>query len=75
MILKFCYKTERPEWTFADNITWLTTNKSPLQECDGKLTLEIRLRQNEEELPVLYFTKDDAVYLLNDDGKTIECLN
>ena len=75
MILKFSYKIENPEWTFADNITWLTINKNPVQDKDGKYTIEVRFRQGEEELPPLYFVKEDAVYLLNDDGKTIENLN
>ena len=77
MVLKFSYTNTSKEWTFADKIMWLTTNKQPLQEKDGKLTLQIRFRQlgeSPEEMQ-LYFEKDDAVYLLNDDGKTIECLN
>jgi hypothetical protein len=75
MILKFSSKTDNSEWTFADKITWLTTNKNPLQGKDDNFTLEIRFRQKEEELPAIRFKKEDAVYLLNDEGKTIECLN
>jgi len=75
MILKFSSKTDSSEWTFADNITWITTNKNVLQEKDGNLTLEIRCEQGHEEIPTLFFTKEEAVYLLNDEGKTIECLN
>lgn len=75
MILKFSDKIDSSEWTFADKITWLTINKNPLQSTDDYYTLEVRCRQKEEELPVMYFHKDDAVYLLNDDGKTIENLN
>lgn len=75
MILKYSRTPDNSEWTFADNITWITTNKQPLQEKDGYLTLEVRCEQGHETIPTLYFTKEEAVYLLNDEGKTIECLN
>ena len=75
MILKFSYGDGNLFWTFADKITWITTNKNPLQDKDENISLEVRIRQKEEELPPLRFHKEDAVYLLNDEGKTIECLN
>lgn len=75
MILKFARRVDGTDWTFVDKITYLSVDKNPLQEKDDHYTCSIRCFQKEDERVPLYFRKDEAVYLLNDDGKTIECLN
>lgn len=73
MILKFA--RNESGWTFIDDITYVTVDKNPLQTKDDHYTCMIRMFHNEEERIPLCFQKEDAVYLLNNEGKTIENLN
>jgi hypothetical protein len=76
MILKFSRGKEgNTNWTFIDGITFINVDKDPLQDKDDNFTCKIQCFHKEEERLPVYFVKGDAVYLLNDDGKTIECLN
>jgi hypothetical protein len=74
MILKYSKNNESSFWSFADGITFITVDKNPLQEKDDNFTCSVTVWHGEKD-QALYFRKENAVYLLNDEGKTIECLN
>lgn len=75
MILKFASSPDDSTWTFVDNITKVSVNNNPsIDTREDTNRVILCFRKDEEVLPVR-LGKDSLAYLLNDDGKTIECLN
>jgi len=75
MILKIKMKTGQDDWRFISKIDQAEVKDYKVSTGDLKLTRIITLFKDNEDKEEVYIPDDVKVYLLNDEGKTIERLN
>lgn len=76
MILKYSNDGTSNNWTFVGGITVVNTYTDFSQGKEDNFTLQVILFSKDiPDSMTLYFTKERGVYLLNEEGKTIESLN